>query len=66
MHFVDIVFDILMVDNTPLVNHSLEKRMQALNTLIKDQGMFLKVLERREIETEQEVMEALEECYKNQ
>lgn len=64
--FIDVVFDILMVDNSLLVDYSFEERTKALKALIKEQGMFLKLAERKELDTEEQVMQELEEKYRNQ
>lgn len=55
-----------MVDNTPLIDYSYEDRVKALKTFVKDQGMYMKVLERKEFETEEQVLKELEEQFKNQ
>lgn len=63
--FVVVVFDILMVDNTPLIGNKLEDRLKVLNAVVKEQNMHLRFITRLEMETRDEINNELEKVLLN-
>ncbi|KAI8981907.1 ATP dependent DNA ligase domain-containing protein [Mycotypha africana] len=56
-----IVFDILMIDNTPLINFSFEDRLKVLEQHIQPQGKYMEFIDRRKISTKEELLQQLDE-----
>ncbi|KAI8047555.1 ATP dependent DNA ligase domain-containing protein, partial [Gilbertella persicaria] len=60
-----LVFDILLFNDTPLVDNKLEDRLKVLSTVMKEQGMHLRFVTRKHVSTKEEVNTALEEALLN-
>ncbi|KAI8371267.1 ATP dependent DNA ligase domain-containing protein [Choanephora cucurbitarum] len=60
-----LVFDILLFNDTPLVNNRLEDRLKVLKTVMTEQQMHLRFVTRKEVNTREEVNGALEEALLN-
>lgn len=63
--FLVVVFDILMVDNTPLIGNKLEDRLKVLHAVVKEQNMHLRFITRLEMETRDEINDELEKVLLN-
>ncbi|CEP19180.1 hypothetical protein [Parasitella parasitica] len=60
-----VVFDILMVDDTPLIENKLEDRLKVLKAVVKEQNMHLRFISRLEMETREEINNELEKVLLN-
>ncbi|KAF1799465.1 ATP dependent DNA ligase domain-containing protein [Mucor lusitanicus] len=60
-----VVFDILLVDDTLMTGFSFDERLQALDSFIKEQGMYLRVMPRLKMNTQDEINEELDKVLLN-
>ncbi len=63
-YIVVIVFDILWFDDKLMMPYPLEERIYLLESIITNQGTSLKLLTRKKMTTEEEVMNELNEAMK--
>ncbi|KAK4511264.1 uncharacterized protein ATC70_012479 [Mucor velutinosus] len=60
-----VVFDILLIDDALMTGFPFEERLRALDHLITEQGMYLRLMPRLEMNTQEEINEELEKVLLN-
>lgn len=63
---LDVVFDILFYNGRSLINNTLRERIALLDVVVKNQKHHLKLIPRVELNTQEDIMEKLDEAVKNQ
>ncbi|KAG2197468.1 hypothetical protein INT47_003076 [Mucor saturninus] len=61
-----VVFDILYYSGRSLINNTLKERLALLDIAVKNQKHHMKLIPRVELNTQEEIMEKLDEAVKNQ
>lgn len=60
------MFDILLYNGRSLINNTLRERIALLDVVVKNQKHHLKLIPRVELNTQEDIMEKLDEAVKNQ
>ncbi|KAL9553688.1 hypothetical protein MBANPS3_003165 [Mucor bainieri] len=60
-----VVFDILLIDDTLMTGFPYKERMRVLQKIIKEQGMYLRLMPRLEMGTQDEINEELDKVMLN-
>ncbi|KAI9344740.1 ATP dependent DNA ligase domain-containing protein [Pilaira anomala] len=61
-----VVFDVLFYNGKSLINNTLKERLSLLDITVKNQNNHMKVIPRVELNTQEDIMQKLDEAVKNQ